>query len=216
MKIYPFVFFLLLQQVLLYVQPLDRYFLLNQVVAALLVGSSVLVFKSGRLVSKQVYFAMSLFIVLISVVSSQSMFADANTIPNYSWGSYVPNRIAKEEIAGQWLLKNTSENAIIITPRTHVFSYYSHRRALWLNQLGGEDIYIAFINNDVEEINKIAGKYQESYIIIPEYWVVDAEADGKWVSYLERGTVDLIDRSTNLFEKVYEDQDVIKIYKTIR
>ncbi|MBI5127387.1 glycosyltransferase family 39 protein [Candidatus Roizmanbacteria bacterium] len=213
-KYYSLVIFIIFQQVLLFIQPLERYFLLNQIFAALIIGGCLVFFEKKTHRNYLIKILFIMVIVVFSVISSVSVLSESLKIPDYSQDKYVPGRIKAEEDAGQWLANNTELDSVIVTPRTHVFSYYSRRQALWINQLGGEEIYEAFLDNDVDSIHKISRQYSHSYLVIPQYWIIDGQAEGKWISYLEKQTVSSIGERKEYFQKVYSNK-LVDVYKTL-
>ncbi len=207
--------YVLSQQAVLFIQPLERYFLLNQIIGAMLIGGGVDVLnKTVGKNYKLFNYLIIMLTVLISINSTYGFLRSSSEVPNYEYGMYAPGRLNAYIEAGEWLDKNTSNDSVLITPRTLVFSYYSKRRALWLNQLGGKDIYEAFLNNDVEKIHLLSSSYKNSYIVIPTIWILNGEADGKWIPYIEAKTVSEINRRSDYFAKVYTN-NYVTVFKNI-
>lgn len=214
-RFYFLLIFLASQQLILFVQPLERYFILNQVLSTLIIGCSAGLVEAKKFkISHQTRITIVAFLIVSSILSIGNILYRSYQIPDYSWQKYVPGRLKSNVDAGVWLHDNSPKDSVIITPRTHVTSYYSYRDTLWINQLGGEQIYEAFLQNDVEKIHRIGKTYKNSYILIPDFWVVEAEAEGKWISFVERKTVDLIGQKKDYFEKVYDNKQIL-IYKII-
>ncbi len=207
--------FLLSQQYLLYRFPLERYFLINQILASILFSGGVLflyLYKGLR--NPYIRLAPLIIALSVSFISAKNILAQTEEIPDYSYGMYAPGRLSATVEAGQWLSTNTGEDAVIITPRVNVVSYQSSRKSLWLNQIGGDSIYEAFLNNDIDSIYRIAKHYPESYILIPNFWVVKGEADGLWISFVEQKTVDMIGQDTKHFKEVHKN-GLVLIYKIV-
>lgn len=208
------IIFLILQQVVLYIQPLERYFLMNQILAVIIITSGYkhIIKFIGK--HKTTSLALTGFIIFVFSTYSFSFMKRNLAIPNYEWGQYAPEKIPAAVESSDWIRENTGKDTVLITPRTHIFSYYSERKSLWINQIGGTDIYEAFLHNDIEKIHEIAKRYQDSYIVIPVLWVVEEEADGKWIPFIEQKTVSMIDADKKLFEKVFKNS-YVTIYKVI-
>ncbi|OGC50403.1 hypothetical protein A2716_04320 [candidate division WWE3 bacterium RIFCSPHIGHO2_01_FULL_40_23] len=205
------VIFLVIQQLLLHKFPIERYYILSQILASMIIGVSFEFFF--RFQKLKFINALILSFILIGVISSTVYtLSSSSSIPDYSYGRHYPNRLKATIESGRWLEKNSPKNATVITPRAYLDSYYAKRDSLWLNQLGGEEIYEAFLNNDVNKIYTISKSYPSSYILLPEFWIVNGSADGMWIPFIERETVNKIKERNDYFEPVYDD-GLVSIFK---
>lgn len=211
-KNYFLIFFLALQQILLYIFPLERYYVLSQILSSLIIGLGVgFNLNTGRR-NVNIYFGILCTLVMVASISSFfPLVRNSLRIPDASYGQPVFGRLNAEIEAGKWIEENTPEDSVVITSRAYLDSYYTQRDSLWLNQIGGENIYEAFLSNDVNSIANIANFYGNTYIMIHHFWIIDAEVEGRWVSFIEKKTSDLIAENTNLFTRVFSN-NLIDVY----
>jgi len=148
---------------------------------------------------RKLVYLVFLVLVIGTLLSTWSSY-------NYFYGVATDQKLKMGELqrAGLWIENNTPPDAIILTSRDGEVSYYSNRRTIWLNMIGGTEVYEAFNYGDEDELIQAMVKHHISYILVPKYWVGDPIS---WVGFMSEQMVETIENSAN-FKEIYNTEYV--------
>jgi 4-amino-4-deoxy-L-arabinose transferase-like glycosyltransferase len=112
---------------------------------------------------------------------------------------------------GEWIDKELPQDAIILTPRQNELAQYAHRRVIWLNPVGGTELYDALNFGSDTQLASVMARDGVSYIFIDERWVGNPKW---WISYVSRGAVEGLEASDS-FERIF-GTEMTDLYHLIR
>ncbi len=112
---------------------------------------------------------------------------------------------------GEWIDRELPQDAIILTPRQNELAQYAHRRVIWINPLGGTELYEALNFGSDSQLADVMDREGVSYIFIDERWVGNPE---RWVAYISPGAVEGLEAS-DCFEQVF-GTEMTDLYQLIR
>lgn len=142
-------------------------------------------------------------ILMILVVASAANAVDSyQYLQKKSIGANI-NMNEYEEI-GTWIKHNVPENAVILTSRLHEISQFAERKTIWLNLVGGTELYEAFNSGNETRLFNTMVESNVSYVLITDWWTGNPMT---WVGYMSSLGAQTV-KESGQFEEVYRTKRV--------
>ena len=100
---------------------------------------------------------------------------------------------------GEWIDKELPQDAVILTPRQNELAQYAHRQVIWINPVGGTELYEALNFGSDSQLADIMDREGVSYIFVDQQWVGNPQ---RWVAYVAWGAVEGLEASDS-FERIF-------------
>lgn len=149
-----------------------------------------------------------LVIIIISGVLIASVLTYADSL--HSSVRSMPKQTEYQEM-GEWIDEELPEDAIILGHRQHELAQYAHRKIIWLNPVGGTELYEALRFGTDSQLADIMDREGVSYIFIDKTWVGNPN---KWIAYVSPKAVERLERSHH-FEQIFGTKRT-KVYQLVR
>lgn len=175
--------------------PIKSYFTVTIALSAVIFAFGIATFFEP---SKRGAKIIAPLILMIFVVASTANAVDS--YQNLHKKSIEANINIKEyEEIGTWIKHNVPENALILTSRGVEISQFADRKTIWLNLVGGTEIYEAFNSGNETRLFNTMVESNISYVLIIDWWTGNPKT---WVGYMSSLGAQTV-KESDQFEEVY-------------